>query len=207
MVHLQTEFTNDAILVRQLTELSKRRYRGSIEARYSLCGTSAVCRNRSKLCQLLKVPVFADYARSPCQLALLTARDAAQARKAVMTTRQRNWPKRRREDQCPYSGSVYLRRFCLAKEKGIRTRSLACRRPSQVLYEAPALQGRIPYAFRKEKADLLRLRRGAGHDELGELSADNGETEFRISRRWYEWERRSPRDRSGNVRHHLPCAR
>ncbi|HQQ40221.1 MAG TPA: hypothetical protein PLR57_01815, partial [Clostridia bacterium] len=54
------KFTNDAILVRQLNRVVKK---GDIavlypEARYSLCGTSAILpESLGKLCQLLKVPV------------------------------------------------------------------------------------------------------------------------------------------------------
>ena len=69
------KFTNDIVLIRHLQRVINN---GDIaviypEARYSLCGTTAILpESLGKMCKLLKVPVVSfDHKRPPCKCALL----------------------------------------------------------------------------------------------------------------------------------------
>ncbi len=130
------KFTNDAILVRQLNRVVKK---GDIavlypEARYSLCGTSAVLpESLGKLCQLLKVPVVSlimhgHHVNSPywnlrergvkpteaVMTQLFTAKELAEASVEEINARIR--------EAFTYDD------FAWQKEKGIRTRSHGARK-------------------------------------------------------------------------------
>ncbi len=196
------KFTNDAILVRQLNRVVKK---GDIavlypEARYSLCGTSAVLlESLGKLCQLLKVPVVSlimhgHHVNSPywnlrergvkrteaVMTQLFTAKELAEASVEKINDRIR--------EAFTYDD------FAWQKEKGIRTpQPWRAEGLHKVLYQCPHCKAE--YRMRTEGAKLICSACGKSWtmSELGELSADSGETEFSHIPDWYEWER-------GNVR-------
>ena len=196
------KFTNDAILVRQLNRVVKK---GDIavlypEARYSLCGTSAVLpESLGKLCQLLKVPVVSlimhgHHVNSPywnlrergvrpteaVMTQLFTAIELAAASVEEINDRIR--------EAFTYDD------FAWQKEKGIRTpQPWRAEGLHKVLYQCPHCKAE--YRMRTEGAKLICSACGKSWtmSELGELSADGGETEFAHIPDWYEWER-------GNVR-------
>jgi len=196
------KFTNDAILVRQLNRVVKK---GDIavlypEARYSLCGTNAVLpESLGKLCQLLKVPVVSlimhgHHVNSPywnlrergvhpteaVMTQLFTAKELAEASVEKINDRIR--------EAFTYDD------FAWQKEKGIRTpQTWRAEGLHKVLYQCPHCKAE--YRMRTEGAKLICSACGKSWtmSELGELSADSGETEFSHIPDWYEWER-------GNVR-------
>lgn len=196
------KFTNDAILVRQLNRVVKK---GDIavlypEARYSLCGTSAILpESLGKLCQLLKVPVVSlimhgHHVNSPywnlrergvkpteaVMTQLFTAKELAEASVEEINARIR--------EAFTYDD------FAWQKEKGIRTpQSWRAEGLHKVLYQCPHCKAE--YRMRSEGTKLICSACGKSWtmSELGELSADNGETEFSHIPDWYEWERENVR--------------
>jgi 1-acyl-sn-glycerol-3-phosphate acyltransferase len=199
------KFTNDAILVRQLNRVVKK---GDIavlypEARYSLCGTSAILpESLGKLCQLLKVPVVSlimhgHHVNSPywnlrergvepteaVMTQLFTAKELAEASVEEINARIR--------EAFTYDD------FAWQKEKGISTpQPWRAEGLHKVLYQCPHCKAE--YRMRSEGTKLICSACGKSWtmSELGELSADNGETEFSHIPDWYEWER-------GNVRREI----
>lgn len=196
------KFTSDTTLVRHLVKVMAN---GDIavvypEARYSLCGTTAVLpESLGKLCKLLGVPVVTlichghhvnspfwnlhDRGVKPTE-AEFTLQYTAQQLKET-TAAEIN---RRLVEVFQYDD------FKWQKERGIpipnnrRAEGL-----HKVLYQCPAC-GR-EYKMTSEGIKLICTECGKSWtmSELGELCADSGETEFPHIPDWYEWER-------GNVR-------
>ena len=196
------KFTNDITLVRQLKQVIQN---GDIaviypEARYSLCGTTAVLpASLGKLCRLLGVPVVTlichgHHVNSPFWN--LHERNVAptEAEMRLLFTPQdlKELPvdelNRRIVEAFQYDD------FAWQKERGIRT-PYAGRAEGlhKVLYQCPACG--TEFRMRSEGARLHCTACGKSWtmSEEGELSADQGETEFSHIPDWYEWERENVR--------------
>ena len=196
------KFTNDVTLIRQLKQVIQN---GDIaviypEARYSLCGTTAVLpASLGKLCRMLHVPVVTlichgHHVNSPFWN--LHDRNVAptEAEMRLLFTPQelQDTPpdelNRRIVDAFQYDD------FAWQKERGIHT---PYRRRAEglhkVLYQCPACG--TEYRMRTEGTRLSCTACGKSWtmSELGELSADEGETEFAHIPDWYEWERENVR--------------
>ena len=196
------KFTNDVTLVRQLRQVIQN---GDIaviypEARYSLCGTTAVLpASLGKLCRLLNAPVVTlichgHHVNSPFWN--LHERNVAptEAEMRLLFT-----PQELKESSVDAVNRKIVEAFqyddfAWQKERGIRTPyPKRAEGLHKVLYQCPACGAE--YRMRSEGAQLRCEACGKSWtmSELGELSADEGETEFTHIPDWYEWER-------GNVR-------
>ena len=192
------KFTNDISLV---FNLRKTIQNGDIaviypEARYSLCGTTAVLpASLGKLCRLLGVPVVSlichghhvnspfwnlhDRGVKPTEVVMTRLFSAEELKKTPVDEINRRLVEAFQYDD-----------FRWQKERGIRTpykgRAEGLHR---VLYQCPAC--RTEYRMASEGAALFCRACGKRWtmSELGELNAECGETEFPHIPDWYEWQR------------------
>lgn len=192
------KFTNDITLIRQLKEVIRN---GNIavlypEARYSLCGTTAVLpASLGKLCRLLGVPVavlicHGHHVNSPfwnlhergvapteAEFSLLyTAEDLKKATVDEINDR--------------IVEAFQYDDFAWQKQKNIRTPYEGrAEGLHKVLYQCPSC-GR---EYRMTSSGIRLTCKACGKSwimsELGELSAESGDTEFSHIPDWYEWER------------------
>ena len=196
------KFTNDVTLIRQLKRVIEN---GNIavlypEARYSLCGTTAVLpASLGKLCKLLGVPVAVlichghhvnspfwnlhDRGVAPTEaefIRLYTADELAEATAdevndkilAAFQYDDYSWQKKRN-----------IRTTYPKRAEGLH----------KVLYQCPACGTEYRMSTKG-----VRIRCGAcgkswTMSETGELAADRGATEFSHIPDWYEWERENVR--------------
>ena len=196
------KFTNDIQLVRQLQQVIRN---GDIaviypEARYSLCGTTAVLPSSlGKLCKLLKVPVVTlichgHHVNSPfwnlhsrgvrpteAELTqIFTAEELEQATADEVNTRilelfqydDFSWQKAR-GIRTPYAG----------RAEGLH----------KVLYQCPCCGTEFRMASSGSELYCESCGKRWHLSELGELEAADGATEFSHIPDWYEWERANVR--------------
>lgn len=196
------KFTNDITVVRHLCRVIEN---GDIaviypEARYSLCGTTAVLpASLGKLCRLLKVPVVTlichgHHVNSPFWNLHERGVAPTEAEMRLLFTPEelKDTPveelNRRIVDAFQYDD------FAWQKEKGILTKYRSrAEGLHKVLYQCPACGTEY-----KMSSKGTQLRCGAcgktwTMSELGELRAEQGETEFSHIPDWYEWERENVR--------------
>lgn len=208
------KFTNGITLVRQLKTVVDRGDIAAIypEARYSLCGTTAVLPpSVGKLAKLLKVPVVTlvchgHHINSPFWN--LPDRHV-KGTEAVMTCLYRP------EELAEASAKEVSARieeafryddFAWQKEKGLRIdykdRAGGLHK---VLYQCPHCG--TEYQMLGEGTQLRCKACGKAWEmtELGELQATDGETEFAHIPDWYEWERANVRREVEEGRYHFEC--
>lgn len=196
------KFTNDIVLIKQLKYVIDR---GDIavvypEARYSLCGTTAVLpESLGKLAKLFKVPVVTlichgHHINSP--LWNLTDRKlkGTQATMKQILTADELKTKSVEEINEILRNEFYYDDFAWQKENGIiidfpkRAEGL-----HKVLYQCPNCKAEYKMS---SKGEILRCD-ACGKEwemtELGELKATKGKTEFSHIPDWYEWERKNVR--------------
>ena len=192
------KFTNDITLV---FNLRKTIQNGDIaviypEARYSLCGTTAVLpESLGKLCRLLGVPVVTlichgHHVNSPFwNLHDRGVRPTEVEMTRLFTAEEiKNTPvdeiNRRIVEAFQYDD------FAWQKERGIRTpykgRAEGLHR---VLYQCPACGKEFRMASEGTRLFCRACGKGWQMSELGELEAESGETEFSHIPDWYEWQR------------------
>ncbi len=197
------KFTSDVSLVFNLQKTIRNGDVAVIypEARYSLCGTTAVLPMAlGKLCRLLRVPVVTlichgHHVNSPFWNLHDRGVAPTEAEMKLLFTPEdlRTLPveelNRRIVEAFAYDD------FRWQKERGIRTpyegRAEGLHR---VLYQCPAC--RTEYRMASEGTRLFCKACGKSWtmSELGELQAESGETEFSHIPDWYEWERSNVRD-------------
>ena len=196
------KFTNDITLIRQLRQVVKN---GDIaviypEARYSLCGTTAVLpASLGKLCRMLGVPVVTlichgHHVNSPFWN--LHERNVAptEAEMSLLFTPQDLKELPVDELNRRIVGAFQYDDFAWQKDRGLRTPYPGrAEGLHKVLYQCPAC-GR-EYRMTSEGTQLRCTACGKSWTmtELGELRADEGETEFSHIPDWYEWERENVR--------------
>ncbi len=196
------KFTRDLTLVRQLKRVVDR---GDVavlypEARYSLCGTTALLpASLGKLCRLLRVPVVTlmchgHHVNSPFwNLASRHVSPTEAELRLLFTPEQlKELPideiNRRLVEAFQYDD------FAWQKERGIRTPyKKRAEGLHKVLYQCPA----CGKEFRMRSGGVKIFCEACGKSwtmtELGELQADSGRTEFSHIPDWYEWERSNVR--------------
>ncbi len=201
------KFTNDITLVRQLKTVIENGDVAMIypEARYSLCGTTAVLpASLGKLCKLLKAPVVTlichgHHVNSPfwnlhdrgvkpteAEFKLLFTPEEL----AVTSADELN---RRIVEAFQYDD------FAWQKEKGIRTPYEGrAEGLHKVLYQCPHCGTEFRMSSKGTQIFCERCGKSWTMSELGELSADEGETEFSHIPDWYEWERANVRNEVEN---------
>lgn len=196
------KFTNDITLIRQLRRVIQNGDIAAIypEARYSLCGTTAVLpASLGKLCRLLNVPVVTlicrghhvnspfwnlherDVAPTEADMTLLFTPEELQA----LSVDEIN---RRIVDAFQYDD------FAWQKERRIRTPyERRAEGLHKVLYKCPACGAEFRMTSQGARLRCEACGKSWLMSELGELAAEQGETEFSHIPDWYEWERRCVR--------------
>jgi len=192
------KFTSDILLLRQM----KRALAGDNvlvvypEARYSLCGTTAVLpESLGACCKMMGVPVVSlichghhvnspfwnlhDRGVNPTEAEMTLLYSAEELKKATPDEVNEKIVAAFRYDD-----------FAWQKERGIRTpykgRAEGLHR---VLYKCPACQTEFKMTSEGSKLSCGCCGKSWTMSELGELSADSGATEFTHIPDWYEWER------------------
>lgn len=196
------KFTRDIQLIRQLTQVIKN---GDIavlypEARYSLCGTTAVLPSSlGKLCKILGVPVVTlichgHHINSPFwnlkgkHVAPLEAEfsllfDASELKRSSAAEINRKIVERFQYDDYLWQKQNGIRINYKKRAEGLH----------KVLYQCPHCLAE--FSMRSEGINLNCNACGKSWTmtELGELTTNSGETEFRHIPDWYEWERANVR--------------
>lgn len=196
------KFTNDAILVRQLSRVVKC---GDIailypEARYSLCGTNAVLPDSlGKLCKLLKVPVVTlvmhgHHVNSPVWNLADRGVKPIEADMTCLFTADTLAKASADEVNRAINDAFHYDDFAWQRERNIRvSHPKRAEGLHKVLYQCPHCKAE--YQMDSQGAQLFCKDCGKRWemDELGSLSALNGVTEFSHIPDWYEWERSNVR--------------
>ena len=196
------KFTNDITLIRHLRQVIKN---GNIaviypEARYSLCGTTAVLpASLGKLCKLLGVPVVTlvchgHHVNSPFWNLHDRGVAPTEADFRVLFTADELKNTETDEINQKIVDAFQYDDFAWQKERNIRI-SYPKRAEGlhKVLYQCPACG--TEYRMETEGAKIRCSACGKSWtmSELSELSADDGKTEFSHIPDWYEWERENVR--------------
>ena len=192
------KFTSDVTLVRQLKRVIEN---GNIaviypEARYSLCGTTAVLpASLGKLCKLLGVPVVTlichgHHVNSPFWNLHDRRVKPTEAEFSMLYTAEELKQATADEVNGKIVAAFQYDDFAWQKERGIRT-PYAKRAEGlhKVLYQCPACGTEFRMSAEGAQLRCEACGKTWTMSELGELSADSGETEFSHIPDWYEWER------------------
>ena len=196
------KFTSDIRLVRQLRKTIEH---GDIaiiypEARYSLCGTTAVLpESLGKLCKLLKVPVVSlichgHHVNSPFWNLHDRGVKPTEAEMTLLFTPEQLAETPVDDINARIVKAFQYDDFAWQKERGIRTPyEKRAEGLHKVLYQCPACG--TEFAMSSEGTQLICKHCGKRWNmtELGELEAVEGETEFSHIPDWYEWERANVR--------------
>ena len=196
------KFTNDTYLIRQLKQVLQNGDIAEIypEARYSLCGTTAVLPDSlGKLCKLLRVPVVMlmchghhvnspfwnlhDRKVKPIEAELKKLFDVEELEKLSVA-----------EINSRIRENFIYDDFTWQKEKGIRIKYKGhAEGLHKVLYQCPACRTE----YRMSSQGTILKCNACGKEwrftELSELEALKGPTEFSHVPDWYEWERENVR--------------
>ena len=196
------KFTSDIRLVRQLRKTIEHKDIAIIypEARYSLCGTTAVLpESLGKLCKLLKVPVVSlichgHHVNSPFWNLHDRGVKPTEAEMTLLFT-----PEQLKEtsvedintrlvEAFQYDDFAWQKARCIRTPYEKRAEGL-----HKVLYQCPSCG--TEFEMTSEGTQLICKHCGKRWNmtELGELEAVGGETEFRHIPDWYEWERANVR--------------
>ena len=196
------KFTSDLTLIRQLRRVIENGDIAMIypEARYSLCGTTAVLpESLGKLCRLLKVPVVTlicrgHHVNSPFWNLHERGVKPTEAEMKLLFTPEELSELSPEEVNRRIVEAFQYDDFAWQKARGIRTpyRDRA-KGLHKVLYQCAACG-----TEHRMTSEGCRLRcQACGKEwemsELGELKAVKGETEFCHIPDWYEWERENVR--------------
>ena len=192
------KFTNDISLVRQLKVVTDRGNIAAIypEARYSLCGTTAVLPpSLGKLAKLLKVPVVTlichghhvnspfwnlpDHKVSPTQATMKCLYTAEQVDsldyKEIMTGIEKEF----QYDDFKWQKENNIRIKYPERAKGLH----------KVLYKCPSCLAEYKMSSGGTTLKCNCCGKEWQMTELGELKAESGQTEYSHIPDWYEWER------------------
>ncbi len=196
------KFTNDITVIRHLRQVIKN---GNIpiiypEARYSLCGTTAVLpASLGKLCKLLGVPVVTlichgHHVNSPFWNLHDRGVAPTEAEFSVLFTAEELKKTDPDEINEKIVAAFQYDDFAWLKERKIRiTYPKRAEGLHKVLYQCPACG--TEYRMKTEGSQIRCEVCGKSWtmSELGELSANEGKTEFPHIPDWYEWERENVR--------------
>ena len=196
------KFTNDTMLVRQLMRTVKNGDVAVIypEARYSLCGTTAVLpESLGKLCKLLKVPVavlicHGHHVNSPFWNLHDRGVKPTEAEYKLLFTAEELASAPVDEINKKIVEAFQYDDFAWQKEKGIRiTYEGRAEGLHKVLYQCPACRTEFKMKSKGKILSCAACGKEWEMTELSELRALKGETEFSHIPDWYEWERANVR--------------
>ena len=196
------KFTRDATLVKQLREVVNRGDIAAIypEARYSLCGTTAVLpASLGKLAKYLKVPVVTlichgHHINSPfwnlhdrnVKGTQATMKCLYTAEQLAAATADEVYEKIKQEfvyDDYKWQEENNIHVTYPGRAEGLH----------KVLYQCPHCGTEYKMKSHGSLLECDACKKQWQLDELGHLSAVEGETEFRHIPDWYEWERSNVR--------------
>ncbi|MBR3423190.1 MAG: 1-acyl-sn-glycerol-3-phosphate acyltransferase [Clostridia bacterium] len=196
------KFTNDLVLIKQLSRVVKN---GDVvvlypEARYSLCGTTAVLPSAlGRLCKLLKVPVVTfmchgHHVNSPFWNLHDRGVKPTEAEMNVLYTPEELQDVTVDEINEKIVAAYQYDVFAWQKERGIETPyEKRAEGLHKVLYQCPACGKEYKMTSEGDKLICTECGKTWTMSTLGELSGDNGVTEFSHIPDWYEWERKNVR--------------
>ncbi len=196
------KFTQDLLLIRQIRRVLKN---GDIcmiypEARYSLCGTTAVLpASLGTLCKHLGVPVatlicHGHHIDSPFWNLHPRGVRPTEAELTLQFTAEELKSATPEEINARLVSAFQYDEYAWQKERGIRvTYEKRAEGLEKVLYQCPHC--RAEYRMASEGTALFCRECGKRwqYSELGELRAEAGETEYAHIPDWYEWERANVR--------------
>ena len=192
------KFTNDITLVRQLKRVVDRGNIAAIypEARYSLCGTTAVLpESLGKLAKILHVPVVTlichgHHVNSPFwNLPDHKVRGTEAVMKCLYTADQLS-QLNYKEIMQGIEKEFQYDDYTWQKEKGIHiTYSERAKGLHKILYKCPACGAEYKMSSAGTTLRCNCCQKEWEMTELSELQAKNGNTEFSHIPDWYEWER------------------
>ena len=196
------KFTNDVMLIRQLARTIEN---GDIaiiypEARYSLCGTTAILpESLGKMCRLLGVPVVSlichgHHVNAPFWNTRNRGVAPTEAEMTLLFTADEIKKTPVPEINRKIMEAFQYDDFAWQKEKGIKIAyPKRAEGLEKVLYQCPACGKE--YVMRSHGSQLCCSHCGKVWEmtELGELKAVEGKTEFSHIPDWYEWERANVR--------------
>jgi 1-acyl-sn-glycerol-3-phosphate acyltransferase len=192
------KFTNDTVLVRQLSRVIKN---GDIaviypEARYSLCGTTAVLpESLGKLCKVLKVPVVTfvchgHHVTSPFWNLHERGIKPTEAEMTCLLSAEDVKTKSVDEINDAIVRAFQYDDFAWQKERGIRVKYKGhAEGLHKVLYKCPACNTEFRMNSRGRELFCEACGKRWTISDLSELSGNDGKTEFSHIPDWYEWER------------------
>ncbi len=197
------KFTSDILLVRQIKRSLDM---GNVcvifpEARYSLCGTTAVLpESLGMLCKMMKVPVVmlschGHHINSPFwDSSHDRGVNPIEASIGVLFTPEELAEKSADEINARLVGAFQYDDFAWQKENGVRvTYPKRAEGLHKVLYQCPECGAENRMGSENDRLFCRACHASWRMTELGELEAENGKTRFSHIPDWYEWER-------GNVR-------
>ncbi len=170
------------------------------EARYSLCGTSAVLpASLGKMVRKMNVPVVTlimhgHHVNSPFWNVGSRKVKPVESEIKLLFTREETQSLSVDEINARLKAAFVYDDFAWQKVKGIRVRKAErAEGLHKVLYQCPACEAEFVMTSSKNTLSCGHCGKAWEMDELGELRALSGKTEFSHIPDWYEWER-------GNVR-------
>ena len=196
------KFTSDITLVRQLKRVVDNGDINMIypEARYSLCGTTAVLpESLGKLCKLLRVPVVTlichgHHINSPFwNLHQRNVKPTEAEMKLLFTAEDLKKATPEQINEKIVEAFRYDE-YAWQKERGIRvTYPKRAEGLHKVLYQCPACKTEFRMGSEGTHLYCSACKKRWFYTELGTLEAKSGETEFSHIPDWYEWERENVR--------------
>ena len=196
------KFTSDVSLVYQLRRVAKN---GDVvliypEARYSLCGTTAVLpESLGRLCKYLRIPVVTlichgHHVNSPFWNLHDRKVAPTEAEMTLLYTPDELKTLSVDEINKKLTEAFRYDDFAWQKERGIRiTYEKRAEGLHKVLYQCPACGKEYKMTSSGAKLICGACGKTWTMSELGELSGDDGVTEFSHIPDWYEWERANVR--------------
>lgn len=196
------KFTSDIILVKQLKQVLKN---GDIaviypEARYSLCGTTAVLpESLGKLCKVMKVPVVTfichgNHVTSPFWNLHDRGIKPTEAEMTLLYTPEELAEASVEEINKKLVEAFQYDDYKWQKERGLKTKyKKRAEGLQKILYQCPACRTEFRMETEGTKLRCAACKKTWVLSELNELSAESGETEFSHIPDWYEWERANVR--------------
>ena len=196
------KFTNDVTMVRHLRRTIENGDVAIIyaEARYSLCGTTAVLpESLGKFCRMMGVPVVTfichgHHVNSPFWNLHDRGVKPTEAEMTLLLTPEQLKELPLEEINRRINEAFRYDDYAWQKERGIRiTYKKRAEGLHKVLYQCPACG--TEFRMRSEGTRLICGACGKQWEmtELSELQAVEGETEFSHIPDWYEWERANVR--------------
>jgi len=210
------KFTNDLTLIKQIKRVCLN---GDVlvlypEARYSLCGTTAVLPDSlGSMCKAMKVPVVTlicngNHIVSPYWNLKKRHLPYTKAKMTQLYTAEELENASTDEVNAAIRREFVYDDFAWQKDNGIRiTEPFRAEGLHKVLYKCPACGKEFRMATKGTELYCGECGKRWNMNELGELEAESGNTEFAHIPDWYEWERSEVRREveSGEYHTELDC--